>query len=119
MPPEPIYENLKPQETQKVFETGESFSDKSSVYKKRAPPKPAGPPLERPNSWGKKKPAPQPSAIRKFESNGVLNGSETIKPKLNPVREMELISKNKASAEVYLLSSAMKQIQIFFNRSPL
>lgn len=70
------------------------------MHKKRAPPKPDTAPIERPNSWGKKKPAPQPSALRKFESNGVLNTSDPIKPKLNPVREMQLIGRNK-SIEVH------------------
>lgn len=101
LPPEPIYENLKPQDIDTKLETQESYvADKPTVHKKRAPPKPATPPLERPNSWGKKKPAPQPSALRKFESNAALNGSETIKPKLNPVREMQLMGRNR-SVEVH------------------
>ncbi|KAJ6649151.1 Neither inactivation nor afterpotential protein C, partial [Pseudolycoriella hygida] len=99
LPPEPIYENLKPQDFQKSNATHESSISKPSVHKKRAPPTPvmAAPPMERPNSWGKKKPAPQPSALKKFESHGALNGSEAIKPKLNPVREMEMMGRNKSA----------------------
>lgn len=99
---------------QSQFEREESLVDKPSVYKKRAPPKPATPPVERPNSWGKKKPAPQPSAVRKFESNGMLNGSEAIKPRLNPVREMQLIGRNK-SVEVRN-TVTMKQNFNFLNQ---
>lgn len=106
LPPEPIYENLKSQDIQNSFESQESLADKPNVYKKRAPP--AVPPLEQPNSWGKKKPAPQPSDARKFESNGALNGSDKIKPKLNPVREMQLIGKNK-SLEVCTHEPTMTQ----------
>lgn len=94
LPPEPIYENLKPQEIQRNLEVQNSFDDKP--VKRRAPPKPVGAPLERPNSWGKKKPAPQPGALKKFESNGTLSGTDLIKPKLNPVREMQMIGRNKA-----------------------
>lgn len=97
LPPEPIYENLKSHEIQKAFETHDSFADKPSVYKKRAPPKPTAAPTERTNSFGKKKPAPQPSALKKFESTRELNGqSDFSLPKLNPVKEMQMIGRNKS-----------------------
>lgn len=96
LPPEPIYENLRPNEIHRKFE-GEA--DKPALYKKRAAPKPTGPTFERPSSL-KKKPAPQPSLPRKFESNVALNGSDIVKPKLNPVKEMELMSGRNKNVEV-------------------
>lgn len=68
---------------------------KPAVYKKRAAPKlPAPEPdisNERPRLFGKKK---APSAPK--HSQHQYNSTELVIPKLNPVKEMQLIGKNKS-----------------------
>lgn len=88
LPPEPIYEN-----------TGARTCDyeplpSHSIIKKRLPPKQPQPLPEpdmlvkRQNSYGKKKSAP---LIPKVDNN--IEAANQV-PKLNPVKEMQIIGKN-------------------------
>ena len=95
LPPEPIYENLKVNEIQNKFEAHQSPVPK--VYKKRAPPQPTVPSVERPNSLVKKRPAPIPAP--KQNDSGMINQIEN-RLKLNPVKEMQLISSRNKSTDV-------------------
>lgn len=72
-----------------------------TVYKKRPAPKPLQPQqqqqqsnLESKHSFGKKRQAPLPKPVPRVNTseNQTINGS-----KLNPVKEMELMAKNKSN----------------------
>lgn len=84
-----------------------SIAAKSAVYKKRTAPNfpYTPPPVHRGNSFGKKKPAPQPHEIVKgYDPKFNAIKTEINLPKLNPVKEMEIIMKAKG-VEVRLRSS--------------
>lgn len=95
---------------QQKLEGIDNNSKPTPVYKKRSAPKPLSPEkpkLESKHSFGKKRQAPQPQpALPKPPSYNNTEINQNVsgfgKPKMNPVKEMELMAKNKTT-EVSIL----------------